>query len=45
MQKIGEEAYDKEQVEKRQILERLLEEYNDDQKKTLFCLAVNLLAP
>lgn len=28
---------------KRQILDRLLVEYNDGRKKTLFCLAVNLL--
>ena len=40
---IGEEAYNAEQVEKRQILDRLLAEYNDGRKKTLFCLAVNLL--
>ena len=44
MQRIGEEAYNTEQVEKRQILDRLLAEYNDGRKKTLFCLAVNLLA-
>ena len=43
MQRIGEEAYNTEQVEKRQILDRLLKEYNDGRKKTLFCLAVNLL--
>ena len=43
MQRIGEEAYNAEQVEKRQILNRLLSEYNDGRKKTLFCLAVNLL--
>ena len=43
MQRIGEEAYNAEQVEKRQILDRLLAEYNDGRKKTLFCLAVNLL--
>ena len=43
MQKIGEEAYNAEQVEKRNILARLLAEYNDGRKKTLFCLAVNLL--
>ena len=43
MRKIGEEAYNAEQVEKRQILDRLLAEYNDGRKKTLFCLAVNLL--
>ncbi|MEX2785345.1 DUF3795 domain-containing protein [Streptococcus sp. H49] len=43
MQRIGEEAYNAEQIEKRQILDRLLAEYNDGRKKTLFCLAVNLL--
>ena len=43
MRRIGEDAYNAEQVEKRQILERLLAEYNDGRKKTLFCLAVNLL--
>ena len=43
MQEIGEEAYNKEQAEKRRILDRLLAEYNDGRKKSLFCLAVNLL--
>lgn len=43
MKKIGEEAYNAEQIEKRRILDRLLAEYNDGRKKTLFCLAVNLL--
>ena len=43
MQRIGEKAYHAEQLEKRQILDRLLAEYNDGRKKTLFCLAVNLL--
>ena len=43
MQRIGEEAYNAEQVEKRQILDRLLAAYNDGRKKTLFCLAVNLV--
>ena len=43
MQRIGEEAYNAEQIEKRQILDRLIKEYNDGRKKTLFCLAVNLL--
>ena len=43
VQRIGVEAYTAEQVEKRQILDRLLSEYNDGRKKTLFCLAVNLL--
>ena len=43
MKKIGEEAYNAEQIEKRRILDRLLAEYNDGRKKKLFCLAVNLL--
>ena len=43
MQRIGEEGYNAEQTEKRQILDRLIAEYNDGRKKTLFCLAVNLL--
>ena len=43
IQRIGEETYNAEQMEKRQILDRLLAEYNDGRKKTLFCLAVNLL--
>ena len=43
IKQIGEEAYNAEQIEKRQILDRLLAEYNDGRKKTLFCLAVNLL--
>lgn len=37
------DGYIAEQIEKRQILERLLENYNDGRKKTLFCLAVNLI--
>ncbi len=43
MQNTGEDAYNAEQIEKRQILDRLLSDYNDGRKKTLFCLAVNLL--
>ena len=43
MQRIGEETYNAEQREKRLILDRLLAQYNDGRKKTLFCLAVNLL--
>ena len=31
-------------TEKRQILDRLLSDYNDGRKKNLFCLAVNLLS-
>lgn len=40
---IGEEAYIEEQKEKRQILDRLSADYNDGRKKTLFCVAVNLM--
>ena len=43
MKRIGEEAYNAEQEEKRLLLDRLLEEYNDGRRKTLFCLAVNLI--
>lgn len=42
MKQIGEEVYNAEQGEKRQLLDRLLAKYNDGRKKTLFCLAVNL---
>ena len=41
--RVGSEGYDAEQMEKRSILDRLLAGYNDGRKKTLFCLAVNLL--
>jgi hypothetical protein len=40
---IGIEAYNAEQVEKTEILNLLLNNYNDGRKKTLFCMAVNLL--
>ena len=40
---IGIEAYNREQREKMAILTELLEQYNDGRKKTLFCLAANLL--
>ena len=43
LKKIGVEAYQEEQREKVAILKELLENYNDGRKKTLFCLAVNLL--
>lgn len=43
LQRIGEEAYNAEQIEKRRILDRFLAEYNDGRKKTLFCVAVNLI--
>lgn len=39
----GIEAYNTEQTEKAEILEFLLSNYNDGRKKTLFCVAVNLL--
>lgn len=41
--KIGVCAYNREQAEKVQILNQLLEHYNDGRRKTFFCLAVNLL--
>lgn len=40
---LGIEAYNTEQIEKTRILDVLLSGYNDGRKKTLFCLAVNLL--
>ena len=43
LKQTGEEAYNAEQIEKRQILDRLLADYNDGRKKTLFCLAANQL--
>ena len=36
-------AYNAEQIEKAKILDVLLSVYNDGRKKTLFCVAVNLL--
>lgn len=41
--KLGIEAYNREQREKREILESLLAGFNDGRKKTLFCQGVNLL--
>ena len=41
--KIGMEAYNAEQAEKARILDVLLAGYNDGKKKTLFCVAVNLM--
>lgn len=41
--RIGIEQYNLEQREKVQILARLLSNYNDGRRKTLFCVAVNLL--
>ena len=40
---MGIDAYTKEQVEKVEILNLLLENYNAGRQKTFFCLAVNLL--
>jgi hypothetical protein len=40
---IGIEAYKVELDEKMEILERLLNGYNDGRKKSLYCLSVNLL--
>lgn len=41
--RFGIDAYNAEQTEKAKILEVLLSNYNDGRKKTLFCVAVNLL--
>lgn len=41
--RLGIGAYNAEQTEKAEILEVLLSNYNDGRKKTLFCVAVNLL--
>ncbi len=43
LKEIGVKAYQAEQRENVTILNELLEDYNDGRKKTLFCLAVNLL--
>ena len=40
---MGIEAYNAEQVDKTEILNFLLANYNDGRKKNLFCVAVNLL--
>lgn len=42
-QRVGIEKYTAEQAEKVKILSALLERYNDGRRKTLFCLAANLL--
>lgn len=42
--KLGVKSYSAEQQKKRTLLNHLLEHYNDGRKKTLFCVAVNLLA-
>ncbi|MCI9575837.1 MAG: DUF3795 domain-containing protein [Clostridiales bacterium] len=39
----GIDAYNAEQMEKTKILDVLLSDFNDGRKKTLFCVAVNLL--
>lgn len=41
---LGMDAYRRELDEKIEILEHLLQSYNDGRRKSLFCLAVNLLA-
>ena len=43
IRRMGVEAYNMEQTEKIKILDILLSGYNDGRKKTLFCVAVNLL--
>ena len=42
-QRFGLDTYNAEQTEKAKILEVFLSGYNDGRKKTLFCVAVNLL--
>lgn len=42
-QRLGIDAYNREQTEKLGMLTKLLAEYNDGRKKALFCTAVNLL--
>lgn len=42
-ERLGSDAYDREQAEKVQLLDLLLTRYNDGRRKTLYCLAVNLL--
>ena len=41
--RLGIDAYNAEQAEKANILGIFLSQYNDGRKKTLFCVAVNLL--
>ena len=43
VRQLGIKAYNREQMEKIKILDILLSGYNDGCKKTLFCVAVNLL--
>ena len=40
---MGPAAYRREQEERRSILDRLLDQYNDGRRKTLYCLGANLL--
>lgn len=40
---LGPAAYRREQEERRDILDRLLAQYNDGRRKTLYCLGANLL--
>jgi hypothetical protein len=40
---MGIDAYLEEQREKKRILERLLEDYNDGQQDVFYCRAVNML--
>lgn len=42
-QKIGIEAYNKEQAKKADFLHILLSDYNDGRRKTFYCVAVNIL--
>ena len=42
-QRMGPEAYAREQAERAKLLGWLLTQYNDGRRKTLYCLAVNLL--
>lgn len=42
-QQVGIDNYNAEQVKKMKSLDNLLNQYNDGRKKTLFCVAVNLL--
>ena len=41
--RIGISAYNAEQTEKRRLLDFLLSNYNDGRRKTMYCVAVNLL--
>lgn len=42
-EEMGPDAYCREQEERRDILDRLLDQYNDGRHKTLYCLGTNLL--